>query len=130
MPWLAIEQWDEAGRLLNESHGIIESPASILAALLPDSPHTVTVELQDETRGSLLLAARHHWVLVGWSDLEYQNYHLASDSTRDDQIEMFIGGLPTLVPAADLVSAATAELAIREFLGDGRGSMGLTWNLR
>jgi hypothetical protein len=130
VPRSSIEQWDETGRLLKESHEWIEGPASVLAALLSDAAHTVTVEVEDDQRGSLLLAARDQQVLVGWTDPEYCNYQVVSDSHRDGQVEMLIGGVPTTLAAGDLVSIATAELAIQEFLGEGRGSLGLVWNPR
>lgn len=127
MPWSTIERWDEAGRLVSEAYGWVDGPTPIVDSLLFEAQHTVNVEIEHDRYGRLLLAAKDHDVLAGWSDLEYRNHQLFGDARRVGQVEMCIGGQPTLLAGTELVSVVEAELAIREFFGDGPGTLGLIW---
>jgi hypothetical protein len=128
VPTYTIEQWDETGSLVAQARGDADPTDPVVAALRANPHNTLTAEIQieDDRRGKLLIASRGQWAVVGWVDPGDRILQLFTDGTREE-LEMHIGGQPTHLSGDELVSLADAELAIREFLTSGRGSLGLRW---
>jgi Immunity protein Imm1 len=128
IPTFTIERWDETGSLVAEVRGDIGPTDPVLTALRA-SPHTTLtaeIQIEDDRRGKLLIASRDRWAVVGWVDPSDHLFQLAANGAQEE-VEMYIGGQETHLGVHELVPLVDAELALREFLTSGRGSLGLVW---
>jgi Immunity protein Imm1 len=128
VPTYTIEQWDETGWLVAEARGDADRTGPVVAALRasPRGATTVEIQIEDDRRGKLLIASRGQWAVVGWADPGDRIRQLVTGGGREE-LEMYIGGQQTHLAGGELVPLADAELAVREFMTSGRGSLGLPW---